>query len=76
MVCEVRKAKDGQFTIVCSRGAKRPPKCYFCKKQSTKLCDYPVTRTKTCDAPMCDEHAKRQGANLDTCPNHPEMRYF
>ena len=62
--------------IICSRGAKRPPKCAFCEKVSTKLCDYPLDRQHTCDMPMCDDHAKHQGPNVDTCPNHPSMRYF
>lgn len=62
--------------FVCSRGRKHSPKCRWCEKPSTKLCDYPVTAHQTCDAPICDEHAKRQGSNLDTCPDHPEMRHF
>lgn len=71
MPCDVR-----ENSIVCSRGARKPPKCYFCANPSTKLCDYPVTRERTCDLPICDTHAKKQGENLDTCPNHPQMRYF
>lgn len=76
MPCEIRKTKDGQFAaVICSRGS-RVPKCKFCEKQSTKLCDFPLSKDRTCDAPMCNEHAKKQGPNLDTCPDHPEMRYF
>lgn len=77
MACEIRKSKDGQFiAVVCSRGVKRVPKCRWCDKQSTKLCDYPISKMRTCDAPVCDDHAKHQGQNLDTCPEHPVMRYF
>lgn len=77
MACDVRRSKDGQFiAVVCSRGQRRPPKCAFCDQLSTKLCDYPVTQHKTCDAPICNAHAKKQGKNLDTCPDHPVMRYF
>ena len=61
--------------IICSR-TKRVKKCDFCDRPSTKQCDYPVSKTQTCDKFMCDAHAKRQGPNLDTCPDHPVMRYF
>jgi hypothetical protein len=71
MPCEFR----GNM-VICSRGQKRPPKCSWCANVSTKLCDYPVSRGRTCDAPMCDAHAKKQGANLDTCPDPPQMRFF
>jgi hypothetical protein len=65
--------------IVCGRGA-RPPKCRFCDRQSTKLCDFvtshqqQVTHKKTCDAPMCDVHAKSVGPNLDYCPDHAKEK--
>jgi hypothetical protein len=71
MPCKIRNGM-----IICSRGHWRPPKCQWCDKPSTKLCDYPIEKGRTCDAPMCEEHAKRQGPNVDTCPNHPHMRYF
>jgi len=71
MPCEMRNNM-----IICSRGPRKAPKCAFCNQPSTKLCDYPLTKGRTCDTPMCDEHAKRQGVNLDTCPDHPVMRYF
>jgi hypothetical protein len=55
---------------------RRAPKCRWCENQSTKLCDFvisppeQITHKKTCDAPMCDVHAKSVGANLDYCPEH------
>ena len=76
MTCDIRKTADGQFAaVICSKG-NRAPKCRWCAKTSTKLCDYPLSRSHTCDAPMCDDHAKHQGPNVDTCPDHPVMRYF
>ena len=71
MPCEIRNNM-----IICSRGQRKPPKCKWRTKPSTKLCDFPLSKDKTCDAPVCDEHAKKQGSDLDTCPNHPVMRYF
>jgi len=55
---------------------RRVPKCGWCHELSTKLCDFvisppqQVTHKKTCDAPMCDTHAKSVGPNLDYCPVH------
>ena len=71
MPCEIK----GNM-IICSRGARRAPKCSFCEKVSTKLCDYPIEKGRTCDSPICDEHAKHHSPNVDTCPRHPSMRYF
>lgn len=71
MPCEIRGN-----AIVCSRGGRKAPACRWCGKPSTKLCDYPTSKNQTCDAPICNEHAKSQGKNLDTCPDHPAMRYL
>ncbi len=71
MPCEIKNDM-----IICSRGKHKPPKCAFCPRPSTKLCDYLLDGSHTCDAPICDEHSKKQGINLDTCPNHSEMKYF
>lgn len=55
---------------------RRSPKCRWCSNRSTRLCDFEisdpqqVTHRKTCDAPMCDAHAKRVGPNHDFCPDH------
>ena len=67
--------------IVCGSGKKptRPPKCAFCDRQSTRLCDFVVsppqqiTHKRTCDAPMCDEHAARVGKIRDLCPRHAKQ---
>ena len=70
MPCEFRGN-----TIICSRGS-RAPKCEWCHRTSTKLCDYPVAGEKTgttCDAPMCDRHATNVGPNRDYCPPHQRI---
>jgi hypothetical protein len=79
MRCQAIKVGD-TVAIVCTRG-RRPPKCRWCDKPSTKLCDFPLNigqlqliAPKTCDAPMCDEHAHAVGVNLDHCPLHKPPR--
>lgn len=74
MPCE-HKIIGGSQVIVCSRG-RRAPKCQFCGAPSTKQCDYPLSKDKTCDAYMCDRCSKPFGPNVDTCPEHPVMRFF
>jgi hypothetical protein len=73
MACEYILDKDGKVMgIICSRGS-RAPKCKFCGKVSAKLCDFPVhgsKQGKTCDAPMCDDHATSVGEDRDFCPDH------
>lgn len=53
--------------------------CRWCQNLSTKLCDFvvshpsQVTHKKTCDAPMCDRHARNVGPDRDYCPVHLEQ---
>ena len=69
----------GGGTAILRMSGKRPPDCHWCANLSTKLCDYSishpaqVTHRKTCDAPMCDAHAKSVGKNLDYCPEHAHL---
>lgn len=76
MPCETRKLPGGQTAIVCGP-RRRPKKCGWCAKPSTKLCDFllpkgyvPGGGIPTCDKPMCDDHADHRGPNLDYCPAH------
>lgn len=67
MGCDIQRDKDGQMMkIVCSRGSS---KCRWCGNRSTKLCDFPVNG-RTCDAPMCSNHAKYIRREVDYCPDH------
>lgn len=69
-------AMPGGGVALVRMSGKRPPACRWCGKQSTKLCDFvvshpsQVTHKRTCDAPMCDEHASHIGPNVDYCPDH------
>ena len=46
------------------------PHCAMCDSGSEYLCDYPVGKGKTCDLPLCAEHAKEIAPNLHYCPGH------
>jgi hypothetical protein len=78
--CEWITLPDGTKAIVRFSG-KRPAACRWCGKPSTKLCDFrlshpsQVTHKRTCDAPMCDQHAKSVGTNLDFCPDHANKEF-
>lgn len=51
--------------------ARKRVRCSYCSKEGTKLCDGPGRDgRKTCDRPLCAEHA-RQGPKpgTDLCPH-------
>lgn len=59
------------FTVIICGGARRRRRCRWCSAPSTKLCDFKAPGAKrTCDASMCDRHAKSIGPDLDRCPDH------
>lgn len=75
MPCEKVKFDDGTVAIVCTRGQRRVF-CRWCARPRTKLCDYPLRgakKGKTCDAPLCDAHAREVGPNQHYCPPHVEL---
>jgi hypothetical protein len=75
MACEHITDKHGT-TFICCGSRRRPPKCKFCSKPSTKLCDFPIhgsKKGKTCDAPICDDHATSVGEDRDFCPPHSKQ---
>jgi hypothetical protein len=60
----------GVRTILCGRGA-RVRYCTFCRSISEKLCDFPASKKKTCDKPLCRGCAISIAPNVDLCPDHP-----
>jgi hypothetical protein len=76
MPCEVVKLGDGTAAIVCTRGERSKTPCRWCSRVHTKLCDYPlggIKKGKSCDAPICDQHAREIGPDRHLCPPHREM---
>lgn len=49
------------------------PHCADCAAVGDFLCDYPVGKGKTCDRPMCDDHAHEIGYELHYCEAHYQM---
>lgn len=62
---------DGTHAILCSRG-RRIPNCgeRDCTNRADLLCDFPIGPGKTCDARICNAHAKEVGPDRHFCPRH------
>lgn len=57
--------------IVCSHPAPGFHRCGFCGQMGNKLCDYPLNKSRTCDARMCADCAVHvDGKDIDYCPIH------
>ena len=68
---ELVKMPGGGHAFVRFSGRRPKPKpCAFCGQPSSKLCDMPLLHGKTCDKPLCEAHAVRQGPDVDWCPDH------
>lgn len=46
------------------------PHCTECAAPGENLCDYPVGDCKTCDRPLCDDHAKGVANDTHYCRDH------
>lgn len=59
-------------SIVCGSFKKKAPPCGWCVRAGVNLCDHVVDpkALKTCDAPICDNHAQDRGSNRHLCPDH------
>jgi hypothetical protein len=82
MPCEMYEAGDGGIIFLCSRGRQPLKRCIVCQRSERqrrlKLCDYVVgiarRGKRTCDAPVCAEHAWHQDPDYDLCPAHARER--
>ena len=84
MPCHPMIGPDGKGNgFICSRGRREKPKCFFCGKPSTSLCDFPtkalkdfrrdVSTSKTCDRPLCNTCRVKIGIDTDICPDHDKQ---
>ncbi len=70
MNCNHVKLPGGGFAIVCGRGHPTP-RCRWCVSRPGKfLCDWKLAGGKTCDKPICPEHAQEVAPNKHLCPEH------
>lgn len=65
-ICQHVQLPSGQVALV----RRSVPKCAYCHRAHTRLCDHEIAGGKTCDRRMCDLHAKRTGSNRDLCQEH------
>lgn len=71
---------NGLMVHLNMRGKKAPAPCCGrislagidtrCMAISQYLCDAELSDGKTCDAPLCDQHAKQVGKDRHLCPRH------
>ncbi len=71
MPCHIVRLPGG-VTAIVKTAAPRPRKCAFCERRSLnhKLCDFDIGGGKTCDLPICSEHATHHPPDTDYCPRH------
>ena len=68
MACYTKKNKSGQVFLSGDLG----PHCadHRCSWVSAFLCDYPVGDGKTCDRPLCSDHAYEVAPEIHYCDSH------
>ena len=59
--------------VFVDAGAALPRRCVRCQAPSEFLCDYPVVKGVTCDAPLCPACAKEIGPDRHYCPLHVKI---
>jgi len=71
MPCAKLPWGDGSM-IVCGSKVRPGPKCWVshCPTPAIKDCDWPLPDGKTCDRPICNDHADHVGEDKDWCPAH------
>lgn len=69
MPCYIERMKDGGTMFLCGDLG---PHCAAerCAAASEFLCDFPVGKDRTCDLPLCANHAHEVAPHLHYCPGH------
>lgn len=70
MPCYTKKAADGGTLFICGDLGQH---CADCSGFGDYLCDYPVGEGKTCDRPLCDDHASEIAPDIHYCAGHRKM---
>lgn len=70
MPCYVTKSREGGTMFICGDLG---PHCADCAGFGDFLCDYPVGDGKTCDRPICGEHATEIAPEVHYCAGHMKL---
>ena len=62
-----KRENEGSLTFICGDLGDH---CRDCAGFGDYLCDYPVGEGKTCDAPLCDDHAREVASEVHYCSGH------
>lgn len=69
MPCNHVRLPNGAHAIVCTPKRKRR-RCSYCQKPAPYLCDHKEGGAR-CDKPICGDHARSMGNDVDWCKAHP-----
>lgn len=63
------------FPVATSRYIGHPPRSEMLRSQTVTYAFYTVrmSKTITCDRPLCEKCAVKNGKNIDFCPKHKEV---
>jgi hypothetical protein len=71
VTCSTVKLPGGGTAIVCGpRGRRRRCSVGGCTASAALLCDWKIGDGKTCDAPICREHAEEVAPDKHLCRRH------
>lgn len=74
-MCETLRDTNGRVMGILCGGHRSRKRCSWCGRgYADKLCDFPVGRDKTCDAPICNRCATSVGEDRDYCPKHKDAK--
>lgn len=71
MICKTVKLPGGGVAIACG-SRPRVKKCVACQRPGLLLCDWKMPGGKTCDRPICADHADHVAEDKDLCPAHQQ----
>lgn len=75
MPCHLTYDKEGNLVSArCSFG--KPKRCHYCRRPSSKLCDFKLRGGRTCDLPVCESCSIHSEPDTDHCKAHTEVPAF
>lgn len=63
----IAKHTDGSPIFICG---KLGPHCSDCLAPAENLCDYPISKNKTCNRKVCHQHSHEIHTNHHYCSAH------